>query len=250
VTRTLTFIAVGGIATALVCLPLAAVLYHHSGRAHSWSWSDHLGWLDDDDDDSSDHGGYGAEIATRDFAWSGSDALELDLPGNLHFQPAAEWHLSIRGPQRMLDRISVDAGRISSKRRYHHRSGQLDIELSGPALHDITVNGSGKLLLEHLRQDALLVAIHGSGSVRASGSVDTLKVDIMGSGNALLEQLAARSSKIFIAGSGDADIAPIDDADIFIAGSGDVRLHSHPKHLSSRVAGSGQIIELAGEQKT
>jgi hypothetical protein len=111
------------------------------------------------------------------------------------------------------------------------------------------VNGAGKLLLDHLRQDSLTVAIHGSGSVRASGSADTLKVDIMGSGDALLEQLAARSSKIFIAGSGAANIAPIDDADIFIAGSGEVRLHTHPKHLNSRVAGSGQIIELSVEQK-
>jgi uncharacterized membrane protein len=86
--------------------------------------------------------------------------------------------------------------------------------------------------------------------VRASGSADLLKVDIMGSGAALLAQLAVRSTKIFIAGSGDADIAPIDDADIFIAGSGDVRLHTHPKHLNSKIAGSGRIIELSGEQRT
>jgi hypothetical protein len=72
----------------------------------------------------------------------------------------------------------------------------------------------------------------------------------MGSGDALLEQLAARSSRIFIAGSGSADIAPIDEADIFIAGSGDVRLHTHPKHLDSKVAGSGQVIELAQGQAT
>jgi hypothetical protein len=37
---------------------------------------------------------------------------------------------------------------------------------------------------------------------------------------------------------------------LLIAGSGDVRLHTHPKHLNSKVAGSGQIIELSGEQKT
>ena len=46
------------------------------------------------------------------------------------------------------------------------------------------------------------------------------------------------------------DIAPVDDADIFIVGSGDVRLHTHPKHLNSRVAGSGQVIELARGQAT
>jgi Putative auto-transporter adhesin, head GIN domain len=253
-TRTLTLIAVGGIATALVCLPLAAALYHHSGASRSWSWSDQLGWLDDDDDDndnnSTDEASNSNQIASRDFAWTGGGRLELDVPGNLHFQPAAEWHLSIRGPVRALDRLSVNDGRIAMKHSYHHHFGQLDIELSGPALREVTLNGAGKLVLDHLKQDSLTVAIHGSGSVRATGSIDSLKVDIMGSGDALLEHLAARSTKIFIAGSGDADIAPIDDADVFIAGSGDVRLHTHPKHLNSKVAGSGQIIELSDEQKT
>jgi hypothetical protein len=250
-TRTLGLIAAVGLATALVCLPLAAMLHHHSAGARSWSWSDHRGWFhsDDDDDDDSD-GSVGSPVQSRDFAWTGGDRLELDLPGNVHFQPATEWHLSIRASQRVLDRISVDGASVSMKHAYHHHLGMIDIELSGPALRDITVNGAGKLQLDHLGQDALTIAIHGSGSVRAAGSVDTLKVDIMGSGSAQLEQLAARYSKIFIAGSGDADIAPIDDAEVFIAGSGDVRLHTHPKHLDSKVAGSGRIIELSGDQKT
>jgi hypothetical protein len=254
-TRALTLVAIGGIVTALVCLPLAAALSHHAG---GWSWSglDHSSWFDDDaDDNDSDSdkdlpGGNGGPVEAREFAWSGADTLQLDIAANLHYQPAPQWRLSIRGPRRVLDRISVDGSRIGLKRPYHHLAGALEIELSGPALRDITLNGSGKLLLEHLRQDALTVAIHGSGTLRASGGVDTLKLDIMGSGDALLEQLAVRSSRVFIAGSGSADIAPIDDADIFIAGSGDVRLHTHPKHLNSRVAGSGQVIELAHGQAT
>jgi hypothetical protein len=264
-TRAITLVAIGGIVTALVCLPLAATLSH---RAGGWSWSglDHISWFDDDDDadnnadtDDNDNdsgrdqalsGGNGGPVEAREFAWNGADTLRLDIAANLHYQPAPQWRLSIRGPRRVLDRISVDGSRIGLKRPYHHRAGALEIELSGPALRDLTLNGSGKLVLEHLRQDALTVAIHGSGTVRASGSVDSLKLDIMGSGDALLEQLAARSSRIFIAGSGSADIAPIDEADIFIAGSGDVRLHTHPKHLDSKVAGSGQVIELAQGQAT
>jgi hypothetical protein len=249
-TRTLTLVAIGGIVTATVCLPLAAALSH---RAGGWSWADasHFSWFDDDADDrDSDSANSHGPVETRDFPWSGADTLQLDIAANLHYEPAPQWHLSIRGPRRVLDRISVDGSRIALERSYHHMAGVLDIELSGPALRVVTLNASGKLTLDQLRQDALTVAIHGSGSVRASGTVDTLKLDIMGSGDALLEQLAAHSSKIFIAGSGSADIAPIDTADIFIAGSGDVRLHTHPKRLSSKVAGSGQIIELAPGQST
>ncbi len=251
-TRPIVVIAIVGIATALVCLPLAARLYRHGNHFDSWSWSAHQGWFGDDDDDDSDardQGGDPGRIESRDFVWGAGDRLELDVPAHLHFHPAAEWHLSIRGPQRMLDRLHVNNGRVAATRSYHRNPGPLEIELSGPSLHDITVNGAGKLVLDDLRQDALTVAIHGSGSVRANGSSDTLNVQIMGSGDAEMAQLAVHSSKIFIAGSGAADIAPSEAADVFIAGSGDVRLHTHPKRLSSRVAGSGQITEVSGGQK-
>jgi hypothetical protein len=251
-TRPIIVIAIGGIAAALVCLPLAATLYRHGNHFESWTWTGQHGWFGDDDyDDDSDARDQGSErsrIETRDFVWGAGDRLELDVPANLHFQPAAQWHLSIRAPQRVLDRMRVGGGRVATSRPYHHYVGPLDIELSGPALDDITVNGAGKLVLDRLQQDALTVAIHGSGSVRANGSIDKLNLQIVGSGDAELAQLAVHSSSIFIAGSGAADIAPSEDADVFIAGSGDVRLHTHPKHLSSRVAGSGRITEVSGSQ--
>ena len=151
----------------------------------------------------------------------------------------------------VLPAVGVLAVGHTRRATEHSRIRLVDeaIELSGPALHDIAVNGAGKLVLDNLQQDALTVAIHGSGSVRANGSTDRLNVQIIGSGDANLAQLAVQSSKIFIAGSGAADVAPSDDADVFIAGSGHVRLHTHPRHLSSKVAGSGQIIEVLDGQK-
>ena len=250
-TRPIIVIAVVGIAAALICLPLAGMLYRHGNHFESWTWAGHPGWFgdDDNDNDARDQGGDPGRIESRDFVWGAGDRLELDVPANLHFHPQAQWHLSIRGPQRVLDHMRVGGGRVAATRSYHRNTEPLDIELSGPALHDITVNGAGKLVLDDLQQDTLTVAIHGSGSVRANGSSDTLNVQIMGSGDAELAQLAVHSSRIFIAGSGAADIAPSDDADVFIAGSGDVRLHTHPKRLRSRVAGSGQITEVSGGQK-
>ena len=44
-----------------------------------------------------------------------------------------------------------------------------------------------------------------------------------------------------VAGSGNTDIAPTDEADIHVAGSGDVNLHTNPKKLETHIAGSGRI---------
>jgi hypothetical protein len=98
--------------------------------------------------------------------------------------------------------------------------------------------------LDGLRQSDLTIAINGSGSVHASGRVESLSASIAGSGDASLADLVSRVVDLSIAGSGDADIAPIDEANVSIAGSGDVRLHSHPRVLRSRVSGSGEVTEL------
>jgi hypothetical protein len=91
-TRSIIVIAVVGIAAALICLPLAAMLYRHGNHLESWDWSGYQGWFGEDDDDDSgdrDRGGERGRIESRDFAWGAADRLELDVPANLHFQPAA-----------------------------------------------------------------------------------------------------------------------------------------------------------------
>ncbi|HEX4025527.1 MAG TPA: DUF2807 domain-containing protein [Steroidobacteraceae bacterium] len=253
-TRTVTLIAIIGIVTAAVCLPLAALIGHGNPDT-GWGWSG-LGWHGRNgpwanrwfDGNGFDDGGAGADsgaVVSRDFAWNGGDRLQLDVPGRLHFQPAPTWHLSIRGHSGTLDRIVVEDGRIRLRHPYR-RVAPVDVQLSGPDLRNVELNGSGDLVLDNLKQDSLSVAIHGSGSASATGSVHTLQLAIMGSGSARLAQLAARSARVFIAGSGNADIEPSDAADVFIAGSGDVRLHSHPGRLNSRIAGSGRISEVDG----
>ena len=67
-----------------------------------------------------------------------------------------------------------------------------------------------------------------------------------GGSDALTITLPGQEFKKFgIAGSGNTDIAPSDEADIHIAGSGDVNLHSNPRKLETHIAGSGRIHNIA-----
>lgn len=226
--RPLALVALGGIAIAVVCLPLAASLH-----PTSYSWLDHLNWDDDDGPSGS------SAVITRDFPWQG-DEMELDVPGDLHFTPGPQWHLTITGPQAVLDRLRVEDGSIELK--HMHRGGHsLKFELTGPALRRVELNGAGNLRLEHLRQDSLTVEIHGAGDVNGDGSTDSLELNILGAGSAHLEQLRVHDAKISIAGSGDADVTPTDQADVEIAGTGDVRLHAQPKHLTQQISGLGRV---------
>ena len=82
-TRSIIVIAIVGIAAALICLPLAAMLYRHGNHLESWTWSGYQGWFgeddDDDDSDARDQGGERGRIESRDFAWGTADRLELDV---------------------------------------------------------------------------------------------------------------------------------------------------------------------------
>jgi hypothetical protein len=242
-TRTASLIATVGILTAVICLPLAALLDRGDGAASYWPWSEWSGWGDDD------AGAAAGNIVSRDFPWDDSDRLELQVPASVRFAPAPAWHLSIRGPEGTLERLRVSHGRIGIRDTSpfsRHHTGALQVELAGPALREVGLNGSGTLTLENLKQDTLSIHIRGSGSARGNGSVDELKIEILGSGSARFEQLTAGSATVRIAGSGDADIAPTEEANVDIAGSGEVRLHSQPKHLRTAVHGSGRIIGMPG----
>ena len=82
----------------------------------------------------------------------------------------------------------------------------------------------------------------GSGDITATGKTGTLNVGIAGSGKMHLGQLAANDVNLKIAGSGNTEIAPEGDLSVHIAGSGKVHLLTEPKHIETKIAGSGEIF--------
>jgi hypothetical protein len=244
--RVVTLVALAGIGTAALCLPISAAIVF--GADDGSSWVEKLRHFSRDDGLRRSPK-QNAQLV-REFPWNGSDRLEIDLPATAHFKRAPTWHLSVRGTQRALDRLRVDGGTVSSKQSsglaemFDDDSDSVELDLTGPTLSKVTVNGSGDVVLDDLLQHALTITINGSGSVRATGRVDSFAASISGSGDVAMEKLAARAVSVTIAGSGDADVSPIEQADISVAGSGTVRLHSHPRTLNSHVAGSGEITEL------
>ena len=105
------------------------------------------------------------------------------------------------------------------------------------------VNGSKNVDLGHIDQDHLTVSVSGSGSVTAQGRVDTLDVNVMGTGNARLGGLKARRVTVNIFGSGNATVAPAEEAKVRISGSGHVRLTTKPARIERAITGGGRIIE-------
>ena len=121
----------------------------------------------------------------------------------------------------------------------------LVVRLSGPAVTAWTLNGSGALDLSEIRQEVLRIALHGSGTVSASGQAHEASLDVAGSGRANLSRLVTQQASARIRGSAEADLAPREEVDISIAGSAVVRLHgAGAARIPSQVAGSGQVKQV------
>ena len=107
----------------------------------------------------------------------------------------------------------------------------------------VSVHNNRDVDLGHIERDSLKVTIADAGSVTAEGKVDKLTVSVMGSGDANLGKLAARTVTVMVMGSGSATVAPSEAVKAQIMGSGDVRLTSHPANIERHIMGSGRVIE-------
>ncbi len=129
--------------------------------------------------------------------------------------------------------VSTKGGSYSSKT-------SMKVVCSTASFDAGSINGSGNMLVRDVHGKDVSFDISGSGSIAASGSTDTLKGDIQGSGDLHLDRLTARTAKVGISGSGGADVNVSDDLNVDIAGSGDVRYQGKPQ-VHKSISGSGGV---------
>ncbi|MFZ0267774.1 GIN domain-containing protein [Caulobacter sp.] len=251
--RNLTIVAVASFVLALGCFAGAFALGGRDIVKNGWSFPADWNIEVDDDNDhirigpGSNRVDYG-ETTTRNVAWSGSDALQVDVPAEVIFTqaaPGAGASIQVTGPKALVDRVIVENGRIALRDdgflHVSRNSDELSIEIVAPSVRSFTLNGSGDLYLKNYDQPDLMLEINGSGSVDAQGKARKVELLVSGSGEADLRGLDTGDARIALSGSGEAHVAPHGATEVDVAGSGDVYLTNKPSVLSSNVAGSGEV---------
>jgi hypothetical protein len=114
------------------------------------------------------------------------------------------------------------------------------VEASVPELTAIEASGSGDIDAEGIDVDAFELTSDGSADIALQGAAGRLAVELDGSGDADLGDLAAREARVAVSGSGDADVRADERLDVNVDGSGDVRYHGQPA-LTQHVDGSGDL---------
>lgn len=216
---------------------------HDEGRRHSR----HLGLV----------GNRPSPIVSRRLPWTGH-ALIIDLPIDVTYVQGPVARIEVSGPAAVLDRLRVDAGRISLAEgdgdlygdsltidrngvRVHSNADQTRIIVTAPNVRNFKLDGSGDLEIQDFDQPALNLTINGSGDVTAAGKVAVLSLAASGSGEAQLEDLNVKNADLMITGSGNAVVMAKDVVTIALSGSGDVSLQAQPTSLTASTSGSGKV---------
>jgi hypothetical protein len=244
--RVLVMIAVTGFLVSVVTLSTAIAIggpdilteVTSNSWGNHWSGHNHWGWgWDDGDSYDRNRGPQG----TRELAWTGGDTLDVDVPAEITYtQTPGAGKLTITGPQRALDNLVLQDGHLTFTHG-RHRSGELTIVMTAPAVSRFNLNGSGRLAIADYKQDKLSIDVSGDTQISAKGETKGLSLSMSGSGQTDLAGLKLVDADVDLDGSGEATLAPTGVANINISGSGDVSLLTRPSKLESNVSGSGSI---------
>ncbi|AID31905.1 hypothetical protein ACVILI_005724 [Mesorhizobium sp. USDA 4775] len=176
--------------------------------------------------------------------FSANDSFTIALPASVRYQLGDKAEAVVSGDSTLIDHVRMEGSQLSLDCETGWFSPRLDVTVSGPAISDWRLVGSGELTLSQVNQPELRLKIRGSGSVVANGSTQAVDLEISGSGSGRLKDLIAQSAQVEIRGSGDAEVTAQADADVSISGSGDVDLYGHPTMRRSQVRGSGSITQV------
>jgi hypothetical protein len=188
------------------------------------------------------------ERRTIDMGWLGSDAVNIKIPAQVHYQPSPKPQASVSGDADLISHVRLRDGTLEWDTVEWDRlvdcfpANDLVVHFAGPAVTAWTLNGSSQLDLSDIKQDVLRITMHGSGTVTASGEAKEISLDAAGSGRADLGRLVAQKTSVNMKGSVDLKLADIkqDVLRITMHGSGVVTASGAAHEVSLESAGSGR----------
>jgi len=187
-------------------------------------------------------GADGDDVVERELAWSPAQRMQICLPAEVHWKPAAVPRALVRANPWLIEHLRLEGNRLAGRFNWRaFRRNHIEVRLEGPAIAHWAMVGSGDLFLHDVAQQDLHLELDGSGSICATGRVEDVSVAIAGSGDVDIGMLQQARATVEVRGSGDAVVAPSEAADLSIHGSGDIRVLSRPATVRTHVAGSGDV---------
>lgn len=200
------------------------------------------------DDDNCIRGEGNLETRTLDLA--SFDKISLFGVDHLTLKQGDLQEVKVTGHPNIIDELNTSVNNKEWEIRLRdgcYNNADMDILVTIPNLKAANLTGSGSIIVEDFTdQENQLFAISGSGDMQIGGNQGTkeLLVNLTGSGNISVKKDYSdiETVKLNISGSGDYDAFPLvsDSYEVIISGSGNANVHAED-NLSGAITGSGNI---------
>ena len=183
-----------------------------------------------------------SEIVSREIPWDNSTSLTLGVRSVVRYvQAPGPGKVVARGPHRSVSTLVVDNGDIHDE--LLHSGTTLEIVVTAPAISHFHLNGGSRLSIEAYDQQSLFVSTEGKAHVDAAGRVDSVTVNMKGSGTVNLAKLAIGNAAVDIGGMSTLVLAPMKGANLKVRNYASAVLLSKPIELTSSLEDSGRVVD-------
>ena len=183
-----------------------------------------------------------SEIVSREIPWDNSTSLTLGVRSVVRYvQAPGPGKVVARGPHRSVSTLVVDNGDIHDE--LLHSGTTLEIVVTAPAISHFHLNGGSRLSIEAYDQQSLFVSTEGKAHVDAAGRVDSVTVNMKGSGTVNLARLDIGHASVDIGGMSTLVLAPMKGANLKVRNYASAVLLSRPLELTSSLEDSGRVID-------
>jgi hypothetical protein len=175
----------------------------------------------------------------------GFESLSLSGPLDAEVRIGSPASVELTGDDNLLPLIAVEPAGTELRvfpSKAVRPTRPLVVHVVAPSLEEVSLSGSGHVTVTDVHGERFVLALSGSGSLGASGSVTRLEVTVSGSGTIATAGLAAETVKVAISGSGDGEVRATRSLDVQITGSGRLAYDGNPPDVRKNISGTGELI--------
>ena len=172
------------------------------------------------------------------------EEIELKGAGSVEVTFGDEQSLELTTDDNLLELIEtkVEGGKLVIKpTEAIDPSISLEVKINLSKLTSVRIRGAGTLDIDGIQGEKLDLSVDGAGTIKGTGSVKDLKVDISGAGSAKLAELKAENVEIELSGAGSANVFASKSFDGNVSGVGKIDCQGNPEDVKKNVSGIGRI---------
>jgi hypothetical protein len=169
-------------------------------------------------------------------------------PVNLNIEVGKTQSVVVSGSDDYIEDIRTEVVGGELRIKLHNDShvdnrhwNDMKITITVPRLTAFTMGGAGQTTLTHFSGDSLDIRFGGAGSLKADGSVKSLKLNVGGVGSIDLRDLHAEAADVSLGGVGSVKLWASQSLDANVGGVGSLTYYGEPKQVNTHGGGLGSI---------